>query len=146
MAPDEPATRDAVAVRLALVAEYALYVWGNYLREAELDRLPEWLEPAVLAGERVFVHPHVAMSDDGPLRVDASRSLFVVGDEFVSGRNLSPAVTDDWRVSYLRLVTDGSADDAERVIEELLDEIEEQGASSTATMIRNATRCQSVRS
>ncbi|MEU8263229.1 hypothetical protein AB0C02_21685 [Micromonospora sp. NPDC048999] len=105
------------------MAEYALYAWGNYLREAELDRLPEWLEPAVLSGERVFVHPHVSMSDEGPLRVDVSRSLFAVEGEFVSGRDLAPAVTGDWRVSYLRLVTDESADDAERMIEDL----EEQG-------------------
>jgi hypothetical protein len=103
------------------VAEFALYAWGNFLYEAELDRLAEWLEPAVLTGERVFLHPDVAMSDEGPLPVDASRSLYAVSGRFVSGRDLAlaPPRTDDWRVGYLRLVTDGSVDDAERVLREL---------------------------
>ena len=34
---------------------YALYAWGNFIDEVQLDRDPGWLEPAVLRGERDVV-------------------------------------------------------------------------------------------
>jgi hypothetical protein len=69
---------------------YAVYVWGNYLSESEADRLPAWLEPDVLRGDRVFVHQHVTMTDEDPLRVDGARTVFAVDgeDRYVQGREL----------------------------------------------------------
>jgi hypothetical protein len=54
------------------MAEFALYAWGSFIHEVGLDRLPGWLDPAVLRGERVFAHDALAMADEGP--IPASRS------------------------------------------------------------------------
>ncbi|MET7418977.1 hypothetical protein [Dactylosporangium sp. NPDC005555] len=97
---------------------YAVYVWGNFLREAELDRLPEWLDPAALRGDTVLVHQHLAMTDEGPLRVDAAGSLFELADadaeDYVEGRDLPLPPREGWRVAYVRLASDGSLFDAMR--------------------------------
>ncbi|UWP86419.1 hypothetical protein [Dactylosporangium fulvum] len=61
------------------------------------------------------------MSDEGPLLVDGSRTLFAVGPDWVEGRDF-PAGTADWNVGHIRLVTDGSLADAERVIDELAEQ------------------------
>jgi hypothetical protein len=34
-------------------ATYATYAWGNFIREVELDRIPDWLDPAALRGDTV---------------------------------------------------------------------------------------------
>ena len=102
-------------------ATYALYAWGNFIDESGIDRIPEWLDPAVLNGEQAVVHHSVAMTDEGPLLVDGSRTLFVVGPDWVEGRDF-PAGAADWNVGYIRLVTDGSVADAERVIDALAEQ------------------------
>ncbi|MFK3979618.1 hypothetical protein ACI2K4_04480 [Micromonospora sp. NPDC050397] len=100
---------------------YALYAWGNFIHECGIDRIPQWLDPAVLRGERAVVHDSVAMSDEGPLLVDGSRTLFAVDGTWVEGRDL-PAEAADWNVGYIRLMTDGSLADAERVIDEMAEQ------------------------
>ncbi|MCO8273765.1 hypothetical protein M1L60_24515 [Actinoplanes sp. TRM 88003] len=104
---------------------YGLYVWGNYLYESETDRLPEWLDPAVLSGERVFVHQFVTMTDEEPLRVDAAGTIFAVdgGNRYVDGRDLGDP-GDDWKVAYIKVATDGSREDAQRFVDELLELVE----------------------
>lgn len=86
---------------------YALYAWGNYLRETGLDRLDSWLAPAVLSGELVFGNPFLVIHDDLALRVDAARSWYRVGDGHVLGRDLTTPAAD-WHVAHLRLTTDGT--------------------------------------
>ena len=98
---------------------YALYVWGNFLREVALDRLDEWLDPTVLSGERIFTHPNLTMYE-APLRVDASQSLFETADGYAEGRNFI-ASGEQWRIGYLRLVSDGSLGDAMRLMKEFED-------------------------
>ncbi|MFF5228193.1 hypothetical protein [Dactylosporangium sp. NPDC000521] len=97
-------------------ATYAVYAWGNFLREAGLDRLPAWLDPAALRGDTVLVHPHLAMHDEGPLRIDAAGSLFDAppAREHVEGRDLQLPPAEDWRVAYVRLASDGTLFDAMR--------------------------------
>ena len=97
-------------------ATYAAYAWGNFIREAELDRLPGWLDPAVLRGDTVLVSAHLAMNDEGPMRVDAAGSLFDVppAREPVEGRDLPLPPPDGWRVGYIRLASDGTLYDAMR--------------------------------
>ncbi|MFC3963399.1 hypothetical protein [Nocardia jiangsuensis] len=95
---------------------YALYASGNFIQETELDRLGEWIAPDVLSGKLIFENPFLVFHDDLALRVDASRSWFVVDGEYVLGRDLS-APGSDWRVGYLQLLSDGTEADALRWIE-----------------------------
>lgn len=49
---------------------YALYAWGNYIGESGLDRVPAWLEPAVLSGEQTVVDDYLlTFVDEEPLPV-----------------------------------------------------------------------------
>ncbi|MEV0563876.1 hypothetical protein [Dactylosporangium sp. NPDC050588] len=97
-------------------ATYATFAWGNFLREAGLDRLPAWLDPAALRGDTVLVHQHLAVNDEGPLRVDAAGSLFDIpsADGLLEGRELQLPPAEDWRVAYVRLASDGTLFDAMR--------------------------------
>ncbi|GAA3214169.1 hypothetical protein ACFO1B_12880 [Dactylosporangium siamense] len=97
-------------------ATYATFAWGNFIREAELDRLPDWLDPAVLRGDKVLVNMHLGMHDEGPLRIDAAGSLFDVPPAYepVEGRDLPLPPPDGWRVGYIRLASDGTLFDAMR--------------------------------
>ncbi|MEV0356486.1 hypothetical protein AB0H71_10530 [Nocardia sp. NPDC050697] len=99
---------------------YALYASGNFIQETELDRLGGWIAPDVLSGKLIFENPFLVFHDDLALRVDASRSWYVVDGGYVLGRDLA-APNGDWRVGYLRLVTDGTEADALRWIEEIED-------------------------
>ncbi|MGN2641285.1 hypothetical protein ACTD5D_34990 [Nocardia takedensis] len=93
---------------------YALYAWGNWIQECEIDRRPTWLDPAVLRGDRVLEDPDLTIYDGEPLRVDASISLYLVDGDFVLGRDFTP--TDaPWRAYYLRLESDGTFDAALRL-------------------------------
>jgi hypothetical protein len=102
-----------------------MYVWGNYLHETGSDRLPAWLEPEALSGGRVFVHQSVTMTDEEPLRVDASRTIFAVGgdERYLPGRDLGDP-DGDWRVAYIRVATDGTREGAAEFVGELLELIE----------------------
>jgi hypothetical protein len=104
---------------------YSLYAWGNHLSESEADRLPAWLKPDVLSGDRVFVHPYVTMTDEDPLRVDAGRTVFALGgeDRYVRGHELADT-GEAWRVAYVRVATDGTRTGAEKFVEELLELVE----------------------
>lgn len=97
---------------------YALYAWGNFIQETELDRLGGWIAPDVLSGKLIFENPFLVFHDDLALRVDASRSWYVVDGEYVLGRDLA-APAGDWRVGYLHLVSDGTEADALRWIAEI---------------------------
>jgi hypothetical protein len=113
------------AATLAAMADtYALYAWGNFIYETELDRGAIWLEPAVLRGERILEDDDLTMNDTGPLPIDVSRSLFETGDEeYVEGRDFRDTGAE-WRVGYLRLATDGTLADATRLAEELQENAE----------------------
>jgi hypothetical protein len=102
-----------------------MYVWGNYLHETGSDRIAAWLEPDALSGDRVFVHQVVTMTDEDPLRVDAARTIFALGDDerYVQGRDLGDP-DGDWRVAYVRVATDGTRAGAAEFVEELLGLIE----------------------
>ncbi|MFC8526500.1 hypothetical protein [Nocardia sp. NPDC057227] len=102
---------------------YALYAWGNFIRETELDRLGGWLAPDVLNGTLSFENPFLVFHDDLALRVDASRSWYLVDGDYVLGRDVvSPG--DDWRVGYLRLATDGTEEAAMRWIDGIEEDAE----------------------
>ncbi|MEV0356487.1 hypothetical protein AB0H71_10535 [Nocardia sp. NPDC050697] len=101
---------------------YALYLSGNFLQESELDRLPGLIAPEVLSGERIFHDPDLTIYEE-ELRIDGSRSWYAVDGEFVLGRDIANPGAE-WRISYLKLVTDGSRDDAEQLAERLTEELE----------------------
>jgi hypothetical protein len=106
---------------------YALYAWGNFFTyETGLDRNPGWLDPALLSGAKDFVTDGLmVIVDDGPLRVDGPNTLFEVDGSRVEGRDLAgrDLAGADWRVSYIRVATDGTREDALRIT----GEIEEAG-------------------
>ncbi|GLY32438.1 hypothetical protein [Kineosporia sp. NBRC 101731] len=98
---------------------YALYAWGNFIQEVDLDREPGWVTPALLRGEHDVVSDHLLIVDDGsgPLLVDGPNTIFEVDDELVLGsqlvdRDLSQT---SWRVAYIRVATDGTLQDALRI-------------------------------
>ncbi|GAB7051540.1 hypothetical protein [Catenuloplanes indicus] len=96
---------------------YALYAWGNFIYEVGLDRHPEWLDPALLRGERDELNDHLTILDTGTLRVDGPGTIFEIGDERVEGRTLlgrEPA-DGEWRVVRIRVATDGTREDALRI-------------------------------
>lgn len=97
--------------------QYALYAWGNFLYETAIDRLPEFVDPALLRGERLL-HDDRLTVYEAPLRIDVSRSLFDTSGGYLTGRELA-VPPGRWRVGYLRLDTDGTFDDAVRVVEQL---------------------------
>ncbi len=98
-------------------APYALFAWGNFINETGLDKLPEFADPELLRGERLLDDDRLTVYE-APLRIDVSRSLFDTPGGYVAGRDLAtPPVR--WRVGYLRLATDGTLDDAVRVVEQL---------------------------
>lgn len=100
---------------------YALYAWGNFIDEVELDRIEAWLDPAVLSGERQIVDDSLMIGDTGTLRVDGPGTFFEIdGDEEnlvpgseLAGRDLSGS---DWRVATIRVATDGTREDAVRLV------------------------------
>ncbi|BBH70344.1 hypothetical protein ACTI_70290 [Actinoplanes sp. OR16] len=96
---------------------YALYAWGNFIYEVGLDRGPEWLDPAVLSGERSFINDSLTILDTGPLLVDGPGTIYEVDDELIEGRELAGRdLTDtDWRVAAIRVLTDGTREDALRI-------------------------------
>ncbi|MFF5083658.1 hypothetical protein ACFY36_41970 [Actinoplanes sp. NPDC000266] len=104
---------------------YALYAWGNFINEAELDRLPAWIDPAVLSGERAVVDDNLTIVDDGPLLVDGPGTYYDVDDEWVEGRELAGRDLSgrEWRVVRIRVATDGTREDALRIT----DQMEEEG-------------------
>ncbi|WP_405182021.1 hypothetical protein OG225_13595 [Nocardia sp. NBC_01377] len=90
---------------------YALYAWGNFVREVGLDQLDEWLDSDVLSGERPVRHRDLTMYES-ELSIDGSHSFYIVeNDEYVLGRDLGTPPRD-WRVGYLKIATDGTLDDA----------------------------------
>ncbi|BEL04794.1 hypothetical protein Q0Z83_029850 [Actinoplanes sichuanensis] len=101
---------------------YALYAWGNFFNyETGLDRHAGWLDPAVLSGEReVVTDDLMALTDDEPLRVDGPNTVFEVDGSLVEGRELVGRDLDgaDWRVSRIRVATDGTRADALRIMAE----------------------------
>ncbi|WP_155370734.1 hypothetical protein [Catellatospora vulcania] len=94
--------------------QYALYAWGNFIHETELDRLPEFADPGLLRGDRLLDDDRLTVYEV-PLAIDVSRSLFDTPAGYVTGRDLT-TLPERWRVGYLRLATDGTLDDAVRVI------------------------------
>jgi len=95
---------------------YALYAWGNFIDEIGLDRHPEWLDPALLRGERDVVSDSLMIGDTETLRVDGPGTIFEVDGEPVAGRDLVGRDLDgaDWRVSEILVKTDGTRKDALR--------------------------------
>lgn len=113
--------RDRTISVVTQADRYALYAWGNFIDEVGLDRLPEWLDPDVLSGERVVEHPDLTMYES-ELAIDGSRSFYIVeNDEYVLGRDLGTP-PDDWRIGYLCVVTDGTIDGAREVAARLEEE------------------------
>jgi hypothetical protein len=100
---------------------YALYAWGNFISEVGLDRRLAWLDPAVLRGERQFVDASLMIGDTGTLLVDGPGTLFEIDDDDENlvpgseliGRDLSGV---KWRVSRIRVATDGTREDALRIV------------------------------
>ncbi|WFE65008.1 hypothetical protein [Micromonospora sp. WMMD714] len=99
---------------------YALYAWGNFIGEVGLDRRPAWLDPTVLRGERQVVDESLMIGDTDTLLVDGAGTLFEIDDDknlvpgsALIGRDLS-GVT--WRVSRIRVATDGTREDALRIV------------------------------
>ncbi|GHJ16108.1 hypothetical protein TPA0908_41030 [Micromonospora sp. AKA38] len=100
---------------------YALYAWGNFISEVGLDRRPAWLDPAVLRGEQQVIDESLMIGDTDTLLVDGPGTLFeidgddenlVPGSELI-GRDLSGV---EWRVSRIRAATDGTREDALRIV------------------------------
>ncbi|WP_436533873.1 hypothetical protein [Actinoplanes sp. HUAS TT8] len=96
---------------------FALYAWGNFIREAELDRLPAWLDPAVLDGSRQAVDDNLTLIDEGPMPVDGPATFFDVDGRLLTGRDLigRDLTGSAWRVAWIRVATDGTRDDALRI-------------------------------
>lgn len=92
---------------------YALYAWGNFIDETELDRLPAWLDPAVLSGERAVLDENLSIYDTGALPVDGPGTFFEVDGEWVEGRQLTGHEAS-WRVVRIRIATDGTLESARK--------------------------------
>ncbi|XVU21332.1 hypothetical protein ACQPZJ_29165 [Actinoplanes sp. CA-054009] len=106
---------------------YALYAWGNFINEVGLDRRPAWIDPAVLSGERNVVDENLTILDTGTLLVDGAGTLFEVDGELVEGRDLAGRDLSggEWRVARIRVATDGTREDALRVIGEIEEEYDD---------------------
>ncbi|MGV9408574.1 hypothetical protein ACWDOP_01565 [Nocardia sp. NPDC003693] len=104
---------------------YALFAWGNFIYEVGLDRDPGWLDPALLRGELDVVSDDLMIGDTDTLRVDGAGTRFEVGGEAAEGRELVGRDLGgiDWRVQRILVRTDGSREDALRIVAE----IEEDG-------------------
>lgn len=103
---------------------YALYAWGNFFSyESGLDRDPDWLDPALLSGQRTVLNENLTIADEGPLPVDGPGTLFEVADSQVEGRELAgrDLAGADWRVTRIRVATDGTREDALRITTEITD-------------------------
>ena len=113
--------RDSTVSVVTQADRYALYAWGNFINEVGLDRLPEWLDPDVLSGERAVQHRDLTMYES-ELSIDGSQSFYIVeNDEYVLGRDLGTP-PDDWRIGHLCVVTDGTLDGARAVAARLEEE------------------------
>lgn len=100
---------------------YRLYAWGNFIDETGLDRLDDWIDPEVLSGDRIVENSDVTVYETD-LRIDGSRTYYLVDDEYVVGRDLvTPG--DTWRAAYLCLATDGTLDDALRLAAQFEDDL-----------------------
>ncbi|MEV6350865.1 hypothetical protein [Actinoplanes sp. NPDC051851] len=112
---------------------YALYAWGNFIDEVHLDELPDWLDPAVLRGERTDLGDSLTILDTGNLQVDGPGTWFRVDDELVLGRDLLGRDLSgaDWHVAHIRVKTDGTMEDALRIVATIEEEndfdLEEDG-------------------
>ncbi|MFG1994124.1 hypothetical protein ACGFJ7_29545 [Actinoplanes sp. NPDC048988] len=106
---------------------YALYAWGNFIHETELDRLPVWIDPDVLGGERNVIDENLTILDTGTLLVDGPGTLFEIDGELVEGRDLAGRDLSEgkWRVARIRVATDGTREDALRVIGEIEEEYDD---------------------
>lgn len=107
---------------------YALYAWGNFIYEVGLDKRQAWLDPAVLGGEQQVVDEGLMIGDTDTLLVDGPGTFFQLDDDednLVPGRELVGRDLSgvEWRVTRIKVATDGTREDALRIVAE----IEEEG-------------------
>ncbi|MEV4155830.1 hypothetical protein AB0J48_22655 [Nocardia salmonicida] len=97
---------------------FALNAWGNFFGEVGLDRHSGWLDPALLRGERDFVSEVLTLCDTQELLVDGPGTIFEVDGESVEGRDLVGRDLSgvDWRVEHILVRTDGTREDAVRIM------------------------------
>lgn len=110
---------------------YALYAWGEFIDEVGLDRVPAWLDPAVLRGDQQIVDDTLMIGDTETLLVDGPGTFFDIDGALVPGSELAGRDLSDgeWRVARIRVATDGTREDALRIVAA----IEEDGDYVTDT-------------